>query len=135
MGGTNHGAACLARDRVGERVSHERHSLADAGDDARLRNPRGDRLVDDLGHEHRAVLAEGDAAVGLDGDFAQLDHVGDALELAPLLGDKRAGTGAASLVHGRVADPAAVEANVLGVLAADLEDRVDLLVEVERAWE
>ena len=140
----------------GQRVGPERHALAedaladrstalhavqvvlddgviDARHDGLGGHAGGHGLIDDLGHEDRAVLAERDAVLGVHRQTPHLGHVGDLLELAPLLGDERAGTRAAGLVHGRVADAPAVQANVLRVLPADLEDGVHLWIEVQRA--
>ena len=79
------------------------------------------------------MLAERHAAGGGDRFLPEVHNVADAGELAPLLGDERAGAGAARLVHGAVHDPALGEPDVFGVLPADLENGVDPRIEVNRA--
>ena len=51
-------------------------------------------------------------------------------QLLGLLLEEGAGAGGAGLVHGEVDDDAVLQADELGVLAADLEDRVDLAADL-----
>jgi hypothetical protein len=109
------------------------HRVVDARNDRRYRLTGGHRLVDDLRHEDRAVLVERDPVRGGQGPLAELHDVVDPGEPLPLLFDEGAGPGAAGLVHRRIDDPASLQPDVLGILAADLEDGVDTPIVVDGA--
>ena len=76
-------------------------------------------------HEHGAALAQTDGRRRAERQLGELVDDVDA-ELLGLLLEERAGAGGAGLVHGEVDDDAVLQADELGVLAADLEDRVEL---------
>ena len=76
-------------------------------------------------HEDRAAFAQADGRLRLQGQVGELADDVDA-ELLGLLFEERAGAGGAGLVHGEIDDDAVLHGDELGVLAADLEDGVDL---------
>ncbi len=76
-------------------------------------------------HEHGAALAQADRRGRLQGKLGELADDLDA-ELLGLLFEERAGARRAGFVHGEVDDDAVLHGDELGVLAADLEDGVDL---------
>ena len=80
-------------------------------------------------HEHGAALPQPDGRVGAQSHLRELVDDVDA-ELLGLLLEERAGARGAGLVHGEVDDDAVLQADELGVLAADLEDRVDLTADL-----
>ncbi len=154
--GDDHVAAGLPGDRRGKGVRRERHALAkddlahgavalhamqvilddrvvEAGDDCALVDAGGHRVVDDFGHEHRAVLTERNALAGRERLLTELHHVADAGEFPALLGDERAGSRAAGFIHGAIDDPPAGQTGVLRILAADFENRVNPRIVVDGA--
>jgi len=155
IGGNKDLATRLARDRRGQGIGGERHSLAknhladravclhpvqvvlddgivETGEDGGRGGAGSHGLVNNLGHEHRAVLPEGHAGWRGQGLPAQLGHVLDAGEFGALFLDEGTGAGAARLVHGAIRHPAVGQADVLGVLPPDLKNRVHTRVVMER---
>jgi len=83
-------------------------------------------------HEDGAPVAEASRALRLEGQRPELLLDADA-EFLRLLLEERTGPRGADLVHLEVHDRAALQADVLGVLAPDLEDRVHVGIEVDRS--
>ena len=85
-----------------------------------------------LAHESGAALAEVELLLGGERQAGELSVAGRDVELLGQLVDKRAGAGGAGFVHLVVERGAVLEVDVLRVLTAQLEDRIDRRVEVER---
>ena len=102
-----------------------------AGQDVLLADPFLGGGVDVAGDEGGALVAEVRRVRGAQGQGGDVFHL-DAHRLEGRFLEKAAGTRRTRLVHGVVRSHTVGQERVLGVLAADFEDGVDLGVEVGR---
>ncbi len=110
-----------------DRVRQSRHEVV-------LPRATVEIVVQVLLHEYGAPLPHPDGGVRGESHFRELSLDPDPEALRLLL-EERPGPGGARVVHREIGDHAVFEADELGVLPADLEDRIDRRVEIAPADE